>query len=275
MLIDWFTVGAQVLNFLILVWLMKRFLYRPILDAIDARETRIASELADADAKRAEALAERDAFEQKNEMFDQQRAELLSKATAEASEERQRLLDEARVAAAALNAKRQDALRSEAHSLNETIRRRTEHEVFAIARKALTDLASISLEERMSQVFICRLRALDGPAKDRLAEALATVSEPVFVRSAFELPEEQRALIQHALDETFSKTVQVRFETAPNLISGIELSAGGQALAWSIDDYLASLEKEVGELVNGHGADGLPRKSAAAASRATAHELSD
>jgi F-type H+-transporting ATPase subunit b len=37
MLIDWFTVGAQVLNFLILVWLLKRFLYGPILDAIDAR----------------------------------------------------------------------------------------------------------------------------------------------------------------------------------------------------------------------------------------------
>jgi F-type H+-transporting ATPase subunit b len=55
MLIDWFTVGAQVLNFLILVWLMKRFLYKPILNAIDAREKRIAKELADADATRAEA----------------------------------------------------------------------------------------------------------------------------------------------------------------------------------------------------------------------------
>jgi F-type H+-transporting ATPase subunit c len=51
MLIDWFTVGAQLLNFLILAWLLKRFLYRPILDALDAREQRIAAELADADAK--------------------------------------------------------------------------------------------------------------------------------------------------------------------------------------------------------------------------------
>ena len=42
MLIDWFTVAAQALNFLILVWLMKRFLYKPILHAIDAREERIA-----------------------------------------------------------------------------------------------------------------------------------------------------------------------------------------------------------------------------------------
>ena len=62
MLIDWFTVGAQVLNFLILVWLMKRFLYQPILRAIDAREERIAKELADAQARRIEAQKEHDEF---------------------------------------------------------------------------------------------------------------------------------------------------------------------------------------------------------------------
>ena len=55
MLIDWFTIGAQALNFLILVWLMKRFLYKPILHAIDAREQRIARELAEADKKKADA----------------------------------------------------------------------------------------------------------------------------------------------------------------------------------------------------------------------------
>ena len=106
MLIDWFTVSAQVVNFLILVWLLKHFLYRPILNAIDAREKRIATELADADAKKAEAIKERDEFQHKNEEFDRQRAALLSQATDEAKVERQRLFDEARQAADALSAKR-------------------------------------------------------------------------------------------------------------------------------------------------------------------------
>jgi F-type H+-transporting ATPase subunit b len=79
MLIDWFTVGAQIVNFLILVWLLKHFLYKPILDAIDAREKRIAAELADADAKKAEAEKERTDFEDKNRAFDQQRTALLGK----------------------------------------------------------------------------------------------------------------------------------------------------------------------------------------------------
>src|SRR5450432_376915 len=106
MLIDWFTVGAQALNFLMLVWLLRRFLYKPILNAIDAREKRIAAELADAAAKKAEAKKERDDFQQKNEEFDQQRATLLSKAMDEAKADRGRLLDEARKAADALSAKR-------------------------------------------------------------------------------------------------------------------------------------------------------------------------
>ncbi|MGB5096847.1 MAG: hypothetical protein WBN82_02930, partial [Porticoccaceae bacterium] len=101
MLIDWFTVGAQVVNFLILVWLLKRFLYRPILDAIDAREKRIASELADAAAGMAEAVATRDDFDRKSEAFEQQRATLLKQATDAAKAERHRLMDEARQAAEA------------------------------------------------------------------------------------------------------------------------------------------------------------------------------
>ena len=249
MLIDWFTVGAQALNFIILVWLLKRFLYKPILDAVEAREKRIAAELADADAKKAEAQKERDEFQHKNEQFDQQRAALLSKATDEAKAERQRLIEEARKAADALSAKRQETLRTDAHNLNQAIRRRTQQEVFAIARKALTDLATASLEERMGEVFMRRLRTMDGKLKEGLAEALKTASEPALVRSAFDLPAEQRAAIQKALNETFSTEVQVRFETAPDLVSGIELTTSGQKVAWSIADYLASLEKGVGELL--------------------------
>ena len=249
MLIDWFTVGAQALNFLILVWLMKRFLYKPILHAIDEREKRIATELANADAKKAEAQKERDEFQHKNEEFDQQRAALLSQATDEAKAERQRLLDEARKAADALSAKRQETLRNEAHNLNQAISRRTQQEVFAIARKALMDLATTSLEERLGEVFTRRLREMDGQAKAGLADALKTASDPALVRSAFDLPAEQRAAIQNALNETFSAEIHVRFETAPDLISGIELTTNGQKVAWSIADYLASLEKGVEELL--------------------------
>jgi len=249
MLIDWFTVGAQVLNFIILVWLLKRFLYKPILNAVDAREKRVAAELADADAKKTEAKKERDEFQHKNDEFERQRAALLSKATNDAKVERQRLLEEARKAADTLSAKRQETLRSEATNLNQSISRQTRQEVFAIARKTLTDLASASLEERLVDVFIRRLHEMQDRAKDGLAAAIRTAPEPALVRTAFDLSTEQRTDIQNALNDVFSTEVHLRFETAPNMISGIELTSNGQKVAWSIADYLASMEKGVSDLL--------------------------
>jgi F-type H+-transporting ATPase subunit b len=249
-LIDWFTVAAQALNFVILLWLMKRFLYGPILGAIDAREKKIAAELADAAAQRAEAEHERDTFQHKNEEFEAQRAALLHDATDEANSERRRLLGEARAAADLLLAQRQEMLRSDARDSNRALAKKAGEEVFAIVRKALKDLSTTSLEERMSEVFTCRLQALDGPTKARLGEALKTTSDPARVHSAFNLPTPQRRAIQDALNVAFSAEVPVQFETASDLIGGIELTTNGQKLAWSIDDYLVSLEKSVGELLS-------------------------
>ena len=250
MLIDWFTVGAQTLNFLVLVWLMKRFLYQPILHTIDDREERIAAELADADTKMALAQKERDEFEQKNEVFDRQRAELLSKATDEARTERQRLLDEARLTADALYAQMMETLRTDAGNLSQAIGRRTRQEVFTVAREALKDLATTSLEVYVVEVFTRRLREMSDPGKAGLAKALESTADAAIVRSAFDLPAEQREAIQNAIYETFSAEILLRFETAPDLISGIELAANGQKVTWSIADYLTSLEKEVDELLN-------------------------
>lgn len=249
MLFDWFTVGAQALNFLVLVWLMKRFLYKPILDAIDAREKRIALALADAALKQVAAQKERDEFHQKNEEFDGQRNELLGQAKDEAKAERQRILDGARQVADTLRTKKHDALTSELQTLHQDIARRSREEVFAIAQKVLTDLAGLSLEERMTTVFTQRLLELDEEAKAGLAKALKSSSNSVHVRSAFELTAAQRTSIQSALNETLACEVQTQFDTTPDLISGIELNANGWKVAWNIADILASLEQRTGELV--------------------------
>jgi F-type H+-transporting ATPase subunit b len=250
MLIDWFTVVAQAFNFLVLVWLLKRYLYKPVLNAIDAREKLIAAELADAAAKKVEARKESDEFRKKNEEFDQQRAALLKKATDEASAQHARLLDEARKAADVLTAKRQEALLQDALNLNQAIARRTCEEVFAITRKALTDLATVSLEERLGEVFTRRLRELDGKSKESLAAELKAAAGPAVVRSTFDLPADQRAAVQNALNETFSAEVRIRFETSPDLVSGIELTTNGHKVGWSIADYLTSMENGVGELLH-------------------------
>jgi F-type H+-transporting ATPase subunit b len=250
MLIDWFTVAAQALNFLILVWLMKRFLYQPVLLAIDTREKKIAADIADAATKLAAAQKQESDFRAKSDAFDQQRAGLLRKATDDAAAEKQRLLDEARKAADALGAKRKAAQSDEEQSLAQSIAKRTGEEVFATARKALTALASASLEDRIVEVFIERLRGMTGTAKDELGEALKALSGPAVLRSAFDLPAPQRLSIEAALSEIFAAKIPLRYEIAPELVGGLDLCAGGRKIGWSIADYLSSLEKSQPVLVS-------------------------
>ncbi|MEO8159152.1 MAG: DUF2934 domain-containing protein [Betaproteobacteria bacterium] len=249
MLIDWFTVAAQALNFLILVWLLKRFLYKPILHAIDAREKRIALALADADAKKAEAGQARDEFQHKNDEFDRQRAALLQQATDEANARRASLLDSARQEADDLRTKRREALGSEQQGLSKALSRRAREEVFAIARKTLADLAGTSLEGRMTEVFLRRLRALSDAERTAFKAAFGAASTPLVVRTTFTLPPENCGAIETAVRETLGTQKSVQFETAPDQVSGIELSTDGHKVAWSIADYLGSLEKAVDEVL--------------------------
>jgi len=248
-LIDWFTVGAQLLNFIILVWLMKRFLYQPVLNAIAAREQKIAAELADAATTKAEAHRQQEEFQQKNREFDEERAGLMREAKDAAKAERERLQLEAREAADAASAQRAKMLVTDMEHLHVEIARQAQDQVFDISRRVLGDLASASLEGQACEVFIQRLQVVDGAALATLGMALKAASdtEPALLRSAFELPAEQRAAIQGALDESFGQPILLKFETDPELVSGIELSAQGQKFAWSIADYLTALTSGIQE----------------------------
>lgn len=249
MLIDWFTVIAQVINFLILVWLLKRFLYRPILNAIDAREKRIAAKIADAAAKEAEAQKERAEYQHRNEVFDKERATRMNQVFEEAKTEREQLLDAARQEAEDLRARLQQALRNEQRSLNEDISRRAREEVFAIARQVLSDLAGTSLEERMTDIFLERLRELNPAQIDEWNAALKSSPAPLRVRTAFKLPAQQCTAIEAAVEELLGEQQQVEFDIAPDRVSGIEISANGRKIAWSIADYLDSLASSVDQLL--------------------------
>lgn len=261
MLIDWFTVVAQVINFLILMWLLKRFLYAPVLRAIDARETGIAARLTEAETKQKEAQTAGDELKQKTEAFDQQRETLLQKATQDAAAKQEQLIAAARQEADAKRLEWQGTLRDEQHSLGKEITRRTQKGVFDIARKTLAELASANLEDCMGDVFIARLHHLTGAEHDQLASSLKASSQTAVVRSAFDLPPAQRAAIETAVSDFLATPTPLQFVTAPDLVSGIELTTGGQKVAWNISDLLGTLEKSVDAL--------LEEKSAAVKKKAT------
>ncbi|MBB1380657.1 F0F1 ATP synthase subunit B [Shewanella sp. SR41-2] len=253
MLIDWFTVFAQVINFLVLVWLLKRFLYRPILDSIDAREKRIAAEIADTKAKRIEAELQREEFQQKNADFEQQKTTRINKLKDETEAERVRLLEAVRLESQGLRKKLQLALKNEQLNLQVAISQRAREEIFSIARKVLGDLAGTSLEASMTDIFIRRLNTLNdeeiASLQSAISPAINAAAQPILIRTAFALPTPQCSLIEAAIKKILSHDIPIQFSIEPDVISGIELSIKGQKISWSINEYLSSLAKRVDELL--------------------------
>jgi len=259
MLIDWFTVGAQVLNFIVLVWLLKRFLYKPVLNAIDAREKHVATELANAELQMTEIKRSRDELQAKSNAFDEQRGAVLANAVLDAKTEVARLLDSARQAADALTSQRNTALHSETARLSDELSCLAAAESINIARAALKDLAGADLEARICEVFVRRLRGIDSPTRETLGILFTRPTGEAVVTSSFKLSSRDAIAIQTALNETFSADVHLRFETSSNAIGGIELSAGGERLSWTIADYLKTLEEKVATLLStGPVAGGVP-----------------
>lgn len=247
MQLNWFTVIAQIVNFIVLVWLLKRFLYKPVLKAIDEREKKITGQIKDAEAKEALANKEQAEFIEKNESFDKEKKELMDKAIAETNEERQKLLEAARNEATELRSKLEKSLTEMQENLNRDIAQKTQQEVFAIARKTLADLASESLEEQSVNIFIKRLNDLKKEEKKHFAEAFKSGSNSILVQSAFDLPEKQQTDIKNAVNEIIGTQTQFQFKTEPEIISGIELTSNSYKLAWSISEYLNSLQKDISE----------------------------
>jgi F-type H+-transporting ATPase subunit b len=250
MKINWFTVIAQVINFLVLVWLLKRFLYKPILKAIDDRENKIAAQIKDAADKSAMASKEQLDFIKKNDDFDQQKKGLMDKAVLDANAQRDKLLETAKTEAGLLRSNLEKASKENQEAENMQTAQKTQKQVFAITRKVLTDMASTSLEEQSAKIFIAHLSESEDGAKKEFIDAFKSNGNDILIRSAFGLSVKQQYEINNAVDTVLGTKTQLHFKTTPELINGIELTTNGYKMAWSFSAYLNSLEKNVTEKLN-------------------------
>ncbi len=261
MLIDWFTVAAQIINFLVLIALLKYFLYGRILEAMDKREQNILSRFEEAEKSKQEAGQEAEAYRAKNREWEQQRHDMLAQAGEEVETRRQELIREARAEVGRLEARWQQAMQRQQAAFLAELRRRAALATCALSRRALSDLASAELEELVARVFLKRIRTLDETAMEALRRAAEQAGGQMVVRSAFEVPATTRKAIEAALEDGLAPGLQVRFERAPELVCGIELKVHGQRLAWSLDSYLENLEEALGDAFRDQEAGALSAKA--------------
>lgn len=239
MLIDWFTVCAQVVNFLVLVWLLKKFLYGRILRAIDERESKIAANLAEAEAREKQAREQLALYQAKLQDFEQTHEAMLAQARAEADRQRAELLDKAREEVHSLETKWQEDLNRERHAFLLDLRRRAAMEILTIARRTVADLAGTDIQQCAIRVFLERFRSLDSDARKHFAQG------ELFIRSPFELSDATRAEIQRTIETELEKPVSLTFERAPEMGLGLELRGNGWRVGWNSESYLEALEEDL------------------------------
>jgi F-type H+-transporting ATPase subunit b len=243
--VNWFTVVAQVINFLVLVFLLKRFLYKPVLNAIDTREKKIAAQLNDAAEKKAEAVKECDLFQQKNADLEERRSEILNTMTKEVKAEREKQLEQVRNDSVALQQELERSIAERQRTISAEIKNKTLEEVFAVASKTLRDLGSASLEEQIVQTFIRRINYLNGDERKQFSNAFNASDKTLQVTSAFALNEIQMDALQNAVVSLVNRDVAFNYQIDSQLISGIQVAVSNYKLSWNIESYLDDLKKHV------------------------------
>jgi F-type H+-transporting ATPase subunit b len=209
----------------------------------------------DAEQKREEAENEARAFQTQQEELEARREQLFEEAREAAAAERRRLNDQARAEVAAeKRAWLEDMAREKAEFLR-TIRERAQDHFFALAQRALGDLADTGLEEQMARVFRAKLAALDPAEKTRLAAAGHAAEGGAVVRSSFVLPPEVQHGVAKAVQDEILENLPVHFHHDPDVLCGIELRLGGQTVGWSLAAYLEALEAQIDRDLGEHSPD--------------------
>ncbi len=250
MLIDWVTVGAQIINFLILVYLLKRFLYGRVLQVMDERQKKLTAEFSAAKTAQTEAEEERHEFKKKNDELTKQREELLNQIQQEAEKEKQILLKDARTEVEEQRTRWAASLQQEKKEFITQLRDRTTREIIQISGKALQSLGNLSLEQAVADVFVQRIEFIREEVWDTLRSSVriedGNEEEHAFtIQSSFEQPADQQEKIRTLLQQKIGREIPIHFEVLPKSSWGIELRIGGNRIAWTLDDYLEELQEKV------------------------------
>lgn len=244
MLIDPFTTLAQIVNFLILVALLRHFLYGPITRAMAQREQTIAERLEHAEQQ--ETLAQQEAVRLRHmqQDFVAHRNQQIAQVRSHLKEQRLMLLKQAKDEVDDTRARWYKALDQEKAAVLRTFRQQTAYQLTQTLRQVLTDLADADLEQQVVAVFLKRLVQLPQLEQRALNVALTKADGiPVVIRSSFSLMEVTREAMAAALQKAMVGSVPtLQFEIDSTLGCGIELRVPGYRLDWNLASYLDTLE---------------------------------
>lgn len=235
--LSWSTFLLEVINFLVLIWILKHFLYKPVLAIIAKRQEGIDKTLEDAQTLRGEAEQLQQQYEARLDHWDRERQQAREALKSELSAERTRRMDELQ---ATLETEREKHRVAEQRRIADTQRRMEETAMTHGARfagRVLEQAASPELEARLVEMAVAELTQLSHEQLAALHAHNGADGTRIKVLSAYPLSDQQRRQLQHALDNN-GWQANLTFAEDPSLLAGLHITMGAWVLAANLRDEL-------------------------------------
>lgn len=251
--LSWSTFLLEIVNFLLLVWLLKHFFYRPLLDVIARRQQRIEERLADAQRERDEAAVLQHQFQQRLANWESEREKARETLHSELRAERAQRETELQDSIEQLRRRHEAIEQRQQRQLRQRIENQALEQGSTFATRLLEQAAGPELDTRLRQLLLQQLAALSPEQRDALREQLQSADTDANVHSAYELSESECADITRSLEQLAGHSITCQFHIDAALIAGVRITVGPWILASNVRDELqgfARIERELTRDVN-------------------------
>lgn len=247
---SWFTIAAQIFNFLLLVWLLKHFLYGPIINTMEERQERIESRQQEAEQQIERAQEKEEKYRARLQELEEQEDELLEEAEQKAQQRRQELLEEVREEVDEAERQWRRALERDREAFLRDLRQKVARQSLSMTRQILGDLADEELERMIIRSFIDRVDEVEGDSWDELVAGARSEEDGLIVQTTFDIPAELQKDLSATIREHAGEGISISYRRAEELIGGIQIRSAGLKIAWSIDDYLENVQDTLEQMID-------------------------
>jgi F-type H+-transporting ATPase subunit b len=246
MQLDWMTFALEVVNFLVLVWILKHFLYRPILETIERRKTAIQKAIDDATATQAHAEDLERQYDERLSAWEKEKEDLRRAAQAEVACERERWLADVREEIDRESERQRAIARRQSEELQRRLERGATAQATRFAAGFLGRLATPALEDRLVEMMLEDLGGLPQSRREAIADACRDAGGKITIASAFPLPEALRQRLLEGLRAASGISPEAEYVADPELVAGLRISLGSVVLHANVKDELAFFRERAG-----------------------------
>ena len=239
MSINWVTLIAQILNFLILVILLYFVLFRKIIQVMDERQKRVETQLNEAKMSRQKADQDKAILEKEKEQMQQQKSVLLTKLHDEVSVQKEALIKKSQEEVDEKRKAWESEINSQKEQFFQTLRKMAGESGLLISRQVMKELADSDLQQLIEKSFVQKLNVFLESQKPQ------DFGESARIASAFPMSESTLHQINDILKKSQGKTIGIETRLSPELLLGVELTMGSTKIAWNVEERLQKLHEKM------------------------------